>query len=89
MKLSKEEMKKKISEKIVDNEDLVIELLEDIEDSFEDGTPDLSELEELKTKYEELKGKYKERFLSKEVKEELEDDDNYEDETKIIDIKEI
>lgn len=89
MKLSKEDFKKKISEKISDNDELVIELLEDIEDSFSDGEVDASELEEIKTKYEELKGRYKERFLTKEVKEELEDDDDTVTEDKVIDIKEI
>lgn len=66
MKLSKEDLIKKISEKITDN-DLSIELLEDIEDSF---TSDNSkELEDYKTKYEalenqhlDLQKRYKERF---------------------------
>lgn len=89
MKLSKEDFKKKISEKIVDNDELVIELLEDIEDSFLDGEEDTSELEEIKTKYEELRDRYKERFLTKEVKEELEDDDDTITDDKVIDIKEI
>ena len=34
-KLTKEELKQKLSDKITDNDDLVIELLEDIEDSFD------------------------------------------------------
>ena len=72
-KLTKEELKQKLSDKITDNEDLVIELLEDIEDSF-DVEVDNSLQEELDsikaemiTKEEEiasLKQKYKERFLS-------------------------
>ena len=72
-KLSKDELKTKLSVKITDNDDLVIELLEDIEDSF-DVEVDNSLQEELDsikaeivTKDEEiatLKQKYKERFLS-------------------------
>lgn len=72
-KLSKDELKTKLSEKITDNDDLVIELLEDIEDSF-DVEVDNSLQEELDTikaeivtKDEEiasLKQKYKERFLA-------------------------
>ena len=53
MKLSKEEFKKKVNEMEIDDEKK-IELLEDIEDSFEVET-DNSELEEIKAKYEELK----------------------------------
>lgn len=91
MKMSKEELKKKISEKIVDNDDLQIELLEDIEDSFSE-TPesDNTELEELKTKYEDLKTKYKERFFKTEEKKD--EDEKTDDEMKeedIIDIKDI
>lgn len=75
MKLSKEDLKKKISEKIVDNDDLVIELLEDIEDSMD--VQDTAELDTMKAELDakdveiaELKQKYKERFLngSEEVK---------------------
>lgn len=72
-KLTKEELKQKVSDKIADNDDLVIELLEDIEDSF-DVEVDNSLQEELDSikadmiaKEEEiasLKQKYKERFLS-------------------------
>lgn len=72
-KLTKDELKQKLSDKITDNDDLVIELLEDIEDSF-DVEVDNSLQEELDsikaeivTKDEEiasLKQKYKERFLS-------------------------
>lgn len=72
-KLTKDELKQKLSDKITDNDDLVIELLEDIEDSF-DVEVDNSlqdELDSIKaeivTKDEEiasLKQKYKERFLS-------------------------
>ena len=72
-KLSKEELKQKLSDKITDNDDLVIELLEDIEDSFdvEVNNSLQDELDSIKnemiSKEEEiatLKQKYKERFLS-------------------------
>ena len=77
MKLSKDELKQKISDSITDNDDLVIELLEDIEDSF--PSDDLiiqmqakydaekanleAQIANEKAYYEELKAKYKERFL--------------------------
>lgn len=95
MKLSKEELKKKIDEKIEDN-DTKIELLEDIEDSFEieadkGETVSKEDYETLKAEHESLKEKYKNRFLSKdEEKEEKTDDDGEElEEEKVIDIKEI
>lgn len=95
MKLSKEELKKKIDEKIEDN-DTKIELLEDIEDSFEieadkGETVSKEEYETLKAEHESLKEKYKNRFLSKdEEKEEKTDDDGEElEEEKVIDVKEI
>ena len=95
MKLSKEELKKKIDEKIEDN-DTKIELLEDIEDSFEieadkGETVSKEDYETLKAEHESLKEKYKNRFLSKdEEKEEKTDDDGKElEEEKVIDVKEI
>lgn len=95
MKLSKEELKKKIDEKIEDN-DTKIELLEDIEDSFEieadkGETVSKEDYETLKAEHESLKEKYKNRFLSKdEEKEEKTDDDTEElEEEKVIDVKEI
>lgn len=90
MKLSKEELKQKISDSITDNDDLVISLLEDVEDSMEENSaPDNSELEELKEKYEELKGKYKERFLNGKEKEDPEEKDEGLEEKEVIDVKEI
>ena len=95
MKLSKEELKKKIDEKIEDN-DTKIELLEDLEDSFEieadkGETVSKEDYETLKAEHESLKEKYKNRFLSKdEEKEEKTDDDGEElEEEKVIDVKEI
>ena len=102
-KLSKEELKKKIDEKISD-EDLKIELLEDIEDSFNDEA-----IKEYEARFEaekadleaqianekayimDLKARYKERFLKgsdEKEDEELEDDVELKEE-KVIDIKEI
>lgn len=95
MKLSKEELKKKIDEKISD-EDVKIELLEDIEDSME-AQEDTSEKVE-KTAYDEvvaerdeIRRKYKERFLngSEEDSEEKEDDTEELKEEEVIDVKEI
>lgn len=67
MKLSKEELKKKIDEKISDD-DLKIELLEDIEDSIDVSEDETEKVEkttydELETKYKDLQEKYKQRFL--------------------------
>lgn len=94
-KLTKEELIKKVSEKVTDAE-VQIELMEDITDSFGDVV-DNSELEELKGKYDELMNKYRERFLEvKEVKEEIEEaqEENSEEvdevkEEEVIDIQEI
>lgn len=94
MKLSKEELKKKITEVVAD-EDTQIALLEDIEDSFvesEDGDKvEKSAYDELEIKYNDLKSKYKERFLKGDN---VEDEDAKEDdeelkEEEVIDVKEI
>lgn len=94
MKLSKEELKKKIDEKIVDD-DLKIELLEDIEDSIDvsDDTEkvDKTAYDEVVTERDEIKKKYKERFLKgndDEEKDEKEDDEELKEE-EVIDVKEI
>ena len=94
MKLSKEELKKKIDEKISD-EDLKIELLEDIEDSI-DISDDSEKVEktaydEVVAERDEIKRKYKERFLKGD---DVEDEDAIEDdeelkEEEVIDVKEI
>lgn len=89
MKLSKEELKKKIDEKIVDDE-LKIELLEDIEDSFEAPAEVQEDTEDYKAKYEELKEKYKARFLDSDSTAEKEEEKTEElEEVEEIDIKEI
>lgn len=73
---SLDDFKRKLSDKIVDNDDLVIELLEDLDDSF---TPKENEeleemkkaiiekdaeLEKAKAELLDMKARYKERFLS-------------------------
>jgi hypothetical protein len=94
MKLSKEDLKKKIDEKITD-EDLKIELLEDVEDSMEVSTDDTEKVEktaydEVVAERDEIKRKYKERFLKgdevttevvekEEVEEDEEEPRKYED----------
>ena len=64
MKLSKKDLLKKINEKITDV-DLATELIEDVEDSFEgsDTTELEQQIEDLQTQNQELKQKYKDRFL--------------------------
>lgn len=98
-KLSKEELVKKISEKVTD-EDVAIELMEDISDSLE-GSEDVekeemkSKIDELESKVAELKTKYKERFLTGEEKEEViekvneEEKEDDEEKEEIVDVKEI
>ena len=88
MKLSKDELLKKVDSYEIGDE-VKIELIEDITDSFEVGED--SELktkyDELLTKHEELKEKYKERFF--EPKTEEKDEEEKDEEEKIIDVKEI
>lgn len=85
MKLSKTELKQRISDNIQDNDDLVISLLEDIEDSMVENNESIidetqkRELEELKLKYEDLKTRYKERFLNGEETEEKEEKEELEE----------
>lgn len=104
-KYSLDDFKRKLSDKIVDNDDLVIELLEDLDDSF---TPkENEELEEMKKVMFEkdaeiekakadlldLKARYKERFLSPTSESDtVEIDEKVPEEVEekeIIDIKEI
>ena len=95
MKLEKEELIKKVNEKVMD-EDVKIELMEDITDSFDVETEtkleDTARIEELEEKYKNLQEKYKERFLkgdeTDKKDEEPEEVEEYE-EKEIVDIKEI
>lgn len=99
MKLSKQELKQRISDAITDDEELVISLLEDIEDSMIETNENVidetkaKELEELKWKYNTLQEKYKERFLKGDNKKDAEDKkeevDEELEEKEVIDIKEI
>lgn len=96
-KLTKEEMKQKYNETITENDDLLISLLEDIEDSMTDVVFSEEEKKELETlrediatkdaEIEELKRKYKERFLSATDEEEPKVEEL--EEKKVIDITEI
>lgn len=92
-RLSKDELLKKITEKVTD-EDLVIELMEDISDSldvsYEEEKKVLEDkINELELKLEDLKTKYKERFIKGEVIEEVKDEIEEPKEEKVIDVKEI
>lgn len=91
-KLGKDEFNKKYSEKIVDNDDLLIELMEDIADSVDVESEELekakAELDDYKAKYDDLKSKYKERFLSSEDIPEEKMEEKLE-EKEVVDIKEI
>lgn len=93
MKLSKEELKAKIDEKISDD-DLKIELLEDIEDSFESDSEEKvskEEFEKVVSERDEIKRKYKERFLSNEDPKDEKDETEETglEENEVIDVKEI
>ena len=95
-KYSAEDLSSRINELELDDE-VKISLMEDITDSVSpDESEELAslkaELEKAKADYEELKEKYKARFLNavedkEEVKEEVKDEDL--EEKEVIDIKEI
>lgn len=95
-KLTKDELLSKISEK-VENQDLSIELMEDISDSFDVDESSIkaeyeSKIAELTEALDELKRKYKERFVKgedviEEAKEEIAPEELTEEE--VIDVKEI
>jgi hypothetical protein len=89
MKLSKDELKQKVNELVTDN-DIAIQLLEDIEDSFENGEIDRTEIDSLQAKFDDLQEKYKQRFLKGEEKKDTEEKEDEElEEKEIIDVKEI
>lgn len=96
-KLTKEELIKKVSEKIEDT-DLQLELMEDITDSFMDGeVVDKAELDKVSKELADLKEKYRSRFLEvkevaeavEEAKEEVTDSEDELKEEEVIDIQEI
>ena len=92
-KMNLEEFKNKYNEKIVDNDDLLIELFEDVSDSFNSNDEELDSLKEeiakKEAEVEELKRKYKERFLTSTEEQEEKEDENVLEEKEVIDIKEI
>lgn len=100
MKLDKKELMQRVSD-LIEDEETKISILEDMEDSIVDEPTTETvveesakrELEELKWKYEDLRNRYKERFLKGEEVEEEKKDDETEDEElreeEVIDIKEI
>ena len=79
MKKSKEELKQTIVDTVAD-EEVQIALLEDIEDSFVEQEVDNTAIEELQAKYDDLKQRYKDRFLKGEEKEETEKEETEEKE---------
>ena len=92
-KLSKDELLQKITDRITD-EDLVIELMEDISDSLDVSAEEEKKvledkINELELKLENLKTKYKERFLKGEVIDEVKEEIEEPKEEEVIDIKEI
>ena len=96
-KMSKKELLQKISDS-VENQDVAISLMEDISDSMtEEEIVDNTILEKAQAdlsnalfQIDELKEKYKERFLSSDVIEKTEEEPIEEpEEANIIDVKEI
>lgn len=93
-KLSKDEIIAKIHDKIVDNDDLKVELMEDITDSFNEDKTELNEMtskyEDMKMKYDDLHTKYIDRFMNPSEIKNVEVKDPYsENEKQVIDIREI
>lgn len=91
-KMNLEEFKNKYNEKIVDNDDLLIELFEDVSDSFNSNDEEINSLKEeiakKEAEVEELKRKYKERFLTS-TEEQEEEEEKVLEEKEVIDVKEI
>ena len=93
-KLSKEELLTKVEATGMSEEEK-ISFMEDITDSFSE--PDTSEIDNLKSEIElknaeidDLRAKYKARFLSKEdIKEEPKEESKEMEEKEVIDIKDI
>ena len=88
MKRTKEELKTHVSEILADNVDIAIEIIEDIEDSFD--VTDSEELSRVKNELEEFKRKYMERFLNNtDDKEVIDEIDETIEVDEIVDVKEI
>ncbi len=98
MKLTKQELINKINNTVTDV-DLAISLIEDVSDSMEETSVDVTEVEALKSKVDELtyqlddmKERYKARFLTSEETEENEtptEENEETEEDEVVDIKEI
>ena len=90
-KLTKEELIAKINEKLSDNSEVAVELMEDISDSFDiDVSGYEKAIEEEKAKYDDLLNRYKERFVSAEVIEEKEEvEEPTEENAEVVDVKDI
>ena len=93
-KLSKEDLIKKVSEKIEDS-DLQLELMEDITDSFEVNSDKINreDFDKLTKDYDDLKEKYRSRFLEvDDKKDDKKDEEKKDDELEtvsVIDVKDI
>lgn len=86
-KLTKEEFISKYNEKLADNSELAVELMEDITDSIDS---DISELEDMKKKYDDLLNRYKERFMNpEEVKEEIKEEVIDEPKENVVNVEDI
>ena len=96
--ISKKDLKEKV-DKLDISEDNKIELFEDIDDSIKEDTEEkvlkseydavVLERDNIKKELEDVKRKYKERFLSGEEVKALNTEDEDLKEEKIIDVKEI
>lgn len=87
-KLTREELLAKINERLADNSELAVELMEDVSDSMEEA-PVTNEYE---AKYNELLERYKQRFISPEkAEEELKGEETVDTpaEEKVIDVENI
>ena len=77
----------KINERLADNSELAVELMEDVTDSWD---VDTSELDSLKAKYDELLQRYKDRFVSgEEVTAEEKEPEVVDEDEKVIDVQDI
>lgn len=85
MKLTLDDFKKKVDDYDID-EDIKVTLLEDLEDSFRNNeSEDIS----YKDKYLEMRERYKKRFLESEEIKDTELTDDNDDNSVIVDVKEI
>lgn len=87
-KMSKDELISKINGLEIDD-NVKIELMEDVTDSFEVTETDNTEIETLKAENEDLRAKYKERFLKGNDKKDEEEKEDEMEEKEVVDVKEI